>query len=128
MPKGIIGIERTQSVNELAKLYASSDIFVNPTYCDTFPTVNIESLACGTTVITYNVGGSPEIIDEETGWVVNKGDVEAIAQCIKNVANECADETEYRKSKCRERTVRLYNKEDRYKDYIELYKELLNEK
>lgn len=128
LPKGIIGIERTQSVNELAKLYASSDIFVNPTYCDTFPTVNIESLACGTPVITYNVGGSPEIIDEETGWVVNKGDVEAIAQCIKNVANESAEETEKRKSKCRERAVRQYNKDDRFKDYIELYKELLNEK
>jgi glycosyltransferase involved in cell wall biosynthesis len=128
LPKGIKGIERTQSVNELAKLYATSDLFVNPTYCDTFPTVNIEALACGTPVITYNVGGSPEIIDEETGWVVNKGDVEAIVQCIKNVANESAEETEYRKSKCCERAVMYYNKEDRYQDYIELYKELLNEK
>ena len=127
LPKGIIGIERTQSVNELAKLYASSDIFVNPTYCDTFPTVNIESLACGTPVITYNVGGSPEIIDDETGWAVNKGDVEAIAQWIKKVANESAEETENRRGKCRERAVRLYNKEDRYKDYITLYKELLHE-
>lgn len=128
LPKGIIGIERTQSVNELAKLYATSDLFVNPTYCDTFPTVNIESLACGTPVITYNVGGSPEIIDEETGWVFKKGDVEAIAQCIKNVAKESAEETGNRKSKCRERAVRLYNKEDRYQDYIDLYRELLNEK
>lgn len=128
LPKGIRGIERTQSVNELAKLYATSDIFVNPTYCDTFPTVNIESLACGTPVITYNVGGSPEIIDEETGWVLNKGDVEAIAQCVRKMTNESPEEIENRRGKCRDRAVRLYNKEDRYKDYIGLYKELLNEK
>ena len=120
LPKGIKGVERTQSVSELAELYANSDYFVNPTYCDTFPTVNIEALACGTPVITYNVGGSPEAVDEDTGWVVPKGDVEAIAAILKSGK-------EVQRIACRERAVKNYNKKDRYKDYITLYKELLNE-
>ena len=69
LPTGIRGIQRTQNVNELAKLYSDSDVFINPTYADTFPTVNLEALACGTPVITYRTGGSPETVDEKTGIV-----------------------------------------------------------
>lgn len=63
LPDGINGVIRTDTIQELAKLYSQADVFVNLTYADTFPTVNIESLACGTPVITYNTGGSPEIVD-----------------------------------------------------------------
>jgi len=127
LPHGIIGVERTQSVSELADIYANSDFFVNPTYCDTFPTVNIEALACGTPVITYNVGGSPEAVDKATGWVVPKGDVEAIAAIVKRESIKDESEIEVQRKACRERSVSEYNKEDRYKDYITLYKELLHE-
>lgn len=53
LPAGIVGVERTQSVEELVSLYSSANALVNPTYADTFPTVNLEALACGTPVITY---------------------------------------------------------------------------
>ena len=60
LPAGIRGIQRTQNVQELVRLYSESDVLINPTYADTFPTVNLEALACGTPVITYRTGGSPE--------------------------------------------------------------------
>lgn len=60
LPSNIIGIERTENQNELAGIYSESDILFNPTYEDNYPTVNIESIACGTPVLTYNTGGSPE--------------------------------------------------------------------
>ena len=60
LPEGIIGIARTESQQELAEYYSMADVFVNLTYLDTFPTVNLEALACGTPVITYRTGGSPE--------------------------------------------------------------------
>ena len=60
IPKNIIGIERTDSVQELAALYSSADIFLNPTLEDNYPTTNLEAIACGTPVITYDTGGSPE--------------------------------------------------------------------
>ena len=62
LPEGIVGIRRTESVNQLAELYSLADVFVNPTYVDNFPTTNIEALACGTPVVTYNTGGSPEAV------------------------------------------------------------------
>ena len=73
LPDGIVGITRTESAEELARIYTTADVFVNPTYEDTFPTVNLEALACGTPVITYNTGGSAECIDESCGHVIPKG-------------------------------------------------------
>lgn len=60
LPNKIIGIGRTNSVQELAELYSSADFYVNPTYEDNYPTTNLEAIACGTQVITYDTGGSPE--------------------------------------------------------------------
>ena len=125
LPKGIIGIERTNSVHQLAELYSNSDVFVNLTYADTLPTVNIESIACGTPVITYRTGGSPEIIDEKTGIVVEKGNLEQIVKAITEFKNRGKF---YYSSSCRQRAIELFNKDDRFQDYINLYNELLNEK
>ena len=70
-----MGRARTDSTQQLAQYYTAADVFVNPTYEDTFPTTNLEALACGTPVVTYRTGGSPEAIDEHTGIVVAKGDI-----------------------------------------------------
>ena len=60
LPENIIGIERTDSVAELVELYSAAYVFVNATYEDNYPTTNLEAIACGTPVITYDTGGSPE--------------------------------------------------------------------
>ena len=67
LSSGLLGLERTNNVQELVEYYNKADILVNPTYEDNFPTINLEALACGTPVITYNTGGSPEAIDDLTG-------------------------------------------------------------
>ena len=76
LPKNIIGIKRTRDQKELAEIYSSADVFVNPTLEDNFPTTNLESLACGTPLITFVSGGSPETIDEDCGKVIEKGNLE----------------------------------------------------
>ena len=121
IPSGIIGIERTHNVEELVDLYSSSDVLVNTTYADNFPTVNIEALACGTPVVTYNTGGSPEAIDEKTGVVVEQGDVEAIAKVVIEMRNK-----PLLSSDCRQRAVKLFNKEDCFRKYTSLYNQLLS--
>lgn len=76
LPSNVIGIERTENQKELSSLYACADVFLNPTYADTFPTVNLEASACGTPVISYDTGGSTESSD----IVVPKGDYERMLQ------------------------------------------------
>lgn len=79
---GIIAIQHTENKEELINWYSNADVFINPTYEDTFPTVNIEALACGTPVVTYRTGGSPEILTSECGKVVDKGNIESLYKAI----------------------------------------------
>ncbi|KAB7664454.1 glycosyltransferase [Plesiomonas shigelloides] len=85
LPGNIIGIHRTDNPTELAEIYSAADVFFNPTYEDNYPTVNLEAIACGTPVITYNTGGSPESVSPEHGFVVAKGDVGAVVAVVKKL-------------------------------------------
>lgn len=82
LPDSIVGIERTQNVQELVGIYTRANVFFNPTYEDNFPTTNLEAIACGTPVITYNTGGSPEAVSEKTGVIFEKGDLKSVFQWI----------------------------------------------
>lgn len=123
LPKNVIGVKRTESIEELAELYNAALTFVNPTYVDNFPTTNLEALACGTPVITYNTGGSPEAIDDETGIVVEKGDINGLVNAIIDIANHGKS---HFSAKCRNRAEELYNKDNRYRDYLNLYTQMIN--
>lgn len=125
LPNGITGIEHTESVQELAELYASATVFVNPTYADTFPTVNLEALACGTPVITYKTGGSPEAVTSETGWVVEQGNVEGIAATIKSLGLKKDEEVKAQRQACRERAEKEFDKNKCFEKYLHLYESLL---
>jgi len=118
----IIAISRTSDQAELAKYYSMADVYVNPTYEDNFPTTNIEALACGTPIITYNTGGSPEAVDENTGMVVNKGDITALYESVLNL---CDMDRSRLRLDCRNRAINHYDKDLRFQEYLELYDELL---
>lgn len=121
LPNGIIGIERTNNVQELVELYSSSNVLINPTYADTFPTVNLEALACGTPVITYRTGGSPEAVDSKTGIVVEQGDVEALASAIRKMK-----ENPLSSNDCRAKAVSEFDKNICFEKYIQLYNDIIN--
>jgi len=82
LPLNIIGIEKTDSPEELAELYSAADVFFNPTYEDNYPTTNLEAISCNTPVITYNTGGSIESA-KLFGYIVKKGDIESVIEKIK---------------------------------------------
>lgn len=82
LPANVLHIPRTQSVEELAGLYSAAYAYINLTYCDTYPTVNLEAAACGLRVITYAVGGSTESALRFGGLAVPRGDVEAVAAAL----------------------------------------------
>ena len=117
----IYGVMRTDSMEELAEYYSMADVYVNPTLEDTFPTTNLEALACGTPVITFATGGSVESVDETTGKIVPKGDTEALLRAILELQREPSKE-----EACLKKAAG-YKKEDRFREYLRLYRELLEE-
>lgn len=116
LPARITSIHRTHDQNELAKIYSEADVFVNPTREDNFPTTNIEALACGTPVITFRTGGSPEIIDETCGSVVDCDDVDELVEEIIRVC----ETHPYAVDDCIKRG-NMFNNHDRFAEYIKLY-------
>ena len=125
LPEGIVGVERTNSMEELAKIYSNADIFVNPTYADTFPTTNLEAMACGTPVITYKTGGCPEAITHDTGIAVEQGDINGIVRAIETI---CAKGKGYYRDACRKYAVENFDKKRCFEKYIALYDDLLTKK
>ncbi len=122
LPQGIVTVKRTNNVEELAEIYSVADVFLNPTWQDSFPTTNLEAMACGTPVVTYRTGGSPESLTEKTGKVVEQGDLVAF---VSNIEEICKKGKNTYVEVCRQGVVENYNKKDRYLDYIKLYQQLL---
>lgn len=116
----LIPVQRTHNQYELALLYSLADVYVNPTYADMFPTVNLEALACGTPVITYRTGGSPEAIDANTGIVVEQGNIKALAEAVRTV-----NKRNFLSITCRRRAELYFDKNVRFEEYITLYNNLM---
>lgn len=125
IPNGIIGIQRTQNIQELVQLYSDADVLINPTYADTFPTVNLEALACGTPVITYRTGGSPEAVDSNTGCVIKQGDLNAL--CTKIQEFNATGFKHQHSADCRKRAEECFDKDKCFEKYIDLYEQLISQ-
>lgn len=125
LPEGIIGISRTNNRQELVDYYSMAEAFVNPTWEDTFPTTNLEALACGTPVITYRTGGSVEAVTPETGYVVDQGDIKGLASALSEIRSNGKDC--YAKA-CRRRAVACFDKYTAYGKYLSLYQRLIDKK
>ena len=119
LPENIIKIRRTSSKEELASIYSSADLFVNPTKEETFPTVNMEALACGTPVLTFRTGGSPEIVNEKCGSVVDCDDYENLKREIIRIC----ETKPFSSSDCTER-AKLFDMNDKFKEYVKLYENI----
>lgn len=122
LPKGVIGIRRTENVTDLCGLYSLSDVFLNLTLEDNMPTTNLEALACGTPVITYRTGGSIEAIDEFTGYIANQGDIESVCELVESVFSR---EKDVFKRICRQRVIDNFSSSVQYEKYYMLYNRLL---
>ena len=121
----MVFVARTQNAKELAALYSAALVYINPTYQDNYPTTNLEAMACGTPVVTYRTGGSPEAVTPETGWVVEQGDVEGIASIVESLELRDMSEVAAQRQACRERAEKEFDKDKCFEKYISLYDGLL---
>ena len=112
----IISIHRTENQQELAEIYSAADVFVNPTREENYPTVNMEAIACGTPVVTFNTGGSSEILDKNCGCVVDCDDIDALEREIIRIY-----ETQpYVERICVEK-AKSFNAKICFEEYVKLY-------
>lgn len=121
LPDNVVGIARTENIRQLAELYAAADVFVNPTWQDNYPTVNMEAIACGTPVVTYRTGGSVEVISPATGMIVEQGNLNELLKSIREIENK--GKASFQET-CRKYALLNFKKEDRYMEYMRLYEEL----
>jgi len=117
LPGSIIPIRRTHSQQELAQIYSAADLFINPTREENYPTVNMEALACGTPVLTFRTGGSPEILDKTCGNVVECDDLQGLIHEIRRIK----ETVPYSENACLDRS-KSFDMHQRFNEYLELYK------
>ena len=122
LPSNIIGFERTNDIKSLAILYSLSNVYLNLTYLDTFPTTNIEALACGTPVVTYKTGGSVESITDQTGFIVDQGNINELLSVLNKI--KINGKSYYLKTCCKHANNH-FCKNNQYDKYIQLYKNIL---
>lgn len=116
LPRNIIGIHRTQDQKELAAIYTAADVFVNPTREENYPTVNMEAIACGTPVITFDAGGSSEMLDDKCGIVISNENVIELEKSIRKfkLNNPFLKEDLMKKRQ-------EYDQKERFLEYVKLY-------
>ena len=119
LPDNIITIRTTQNQKELAEIYTAADLFINPTREDNFPTVNIESLACGTPIVSFKTGGSTEIFDETCGVSVDVNDVEGLKRIIIDLCNN----KPFSREQCINR-AKMFDVKAKFTEYVDLYREV----
>lgn len=124
LPNNIIGLMRTDSIEELVQLYNVADVTLSLSKAETFGLTIAESFACGTPAIVYNSTSLPELITEDTGFAVDYGDFKGLKDAISIIKNKGK---RHFSRKCRERAESLYDQDKAFMNYINLYEELLHE-
>ena len=108
----------------LAKLYRTADVFLNLTFVDTLPTVNIESALCATPIITYNSGGSGELVLEGvSGYVVTPLAIDDVISSLRKIKNGAI-----KREDCSAFALKNFEKTSNYKKYLELYTQICENK
>ena len=123
LPENVLAIPRTKDRRELAEIYTAADVFVNPTREEVLGLVNLEALACGTPVVTFDTGGSPECVGPGCGTVVPRDDVDAMEREIRRICTQ----SPYAKEDCRAWALE-FDQRRCLRTYISLYRELAEEK
>ncbi len=105
--------------------YSAADLFVHPTRADTLPLVLQESMACGTPMVSFRVGGVPDLVHPGiTGYLAEPENAKDFCNGIIQLLE---DESlrNYMSEQCRAIALKEYSLELQVQRYIELYHQLL---
>lgn len=116
----IVSIEPVYDDNKLAEIYSACDLCLNLSYEETFGLTSVESLACGTPIITYDQTAVPEIARKFGAPVVHAGNLDELKKAIENHFGQETPDTSF--------DVSCFDEKVLYRQYYDLYKELLEKK
>ena len=109
------------SSDEMPNLYNAANLFVTPSLQENLPNTIMESMACGTPCVGFNIGGIPEMIDHtQNGYVATYKDAQDLANGLMWVLQESA--TEALSNNARNKVVENYSETTIAKRYIDIYK------
>jgi glycosyltransferase involved in cell wall biosynthesis len=120
----VINLGYADSDQLKAIFFSAADLFVVPTRADNFPVVLLESMACGTPVVSYRIGGVPDTVHPGvTGYLAEPENADDLAEGILQLV----EDDRLRESmgeKCRHLAVKEYRLELQVQRYIALYQQL----
>jgi len=122
LPKNMLGITRTENLDELVGFYNAADVYFNASVEETFGLTTIEAMACGTPVIVYNATACPEVVSCDTGFITKKKNLNEVIEAIITVKKRGKD---YYSKACIQRVKSLYDNNKCYSEYLTLYNSLI---
>lgn len=106
-------------------VYSAADVFVAPSLQDNLPNTVLESMACGTPVVAFNVGGLPDMVRPgETGLLAEHGDAASLAKCVAKLLRDDSLRMTMSAS-CRRRAIDDFSPAVEAERYHMLYRNLL---
>lgn len=108
----------------IASIYSAADIFVLPSMAENFPNSICEALCCGTPVITFKVGGTPEQVNKSNGIIVKDISEIALKEALEELLSNLK---EYDSLKVSSEAIVQYNEQKTTAEYIEVYKQMFTE-
>ena len=120
--ENLVCIERTENQEQLAQLYSTADVFVNSSPEETFGLTTAEALACGTPAVVLDSTACPEVVDENTGIVIQKN-IDDLVNAIQTVRQRGKA---FYSPHCVDRVTAHFSESRMTQDYLALYRRILN--
>lgn len=121
LPKNVLALDFIKDRDELRKVYSACDVFANCTREESLSLINVEVQGCGTPVVTYRNTGAQETVDNKCSFSVESGNEKEFLEVILSVK---AKGKESFSKDCLKWVKENFDRDDNYKKYIELYKEM----
>lgn len=110
----------------MAAAYATADLFILPTLAENLPNGILESIACGTPVVSFNVGGVPEAVRHmETGYLAAYQDAADLAKGMQLLLDD-PDLQSRMSRRCREIAEEEYSPDLQARRFVDLYHDVID--
>ena len=125
IPMPVIDLGYLEDDGRKAIAYSAADLLVHPSRAETFGLVILESMACGTPVVAFEVGGVPELVRPGlTGYLATPDDPSSLSKGISDLLDAPGDR-ERMAAVCRRSAVNEYPLDLQVRRYLDLYADVI---